>query len=240
MQDCIEALIGDIIDETDVYASVKEHTLRRKNSSRGKLSHEYAGTQLSQSSFIDMFRRKKTHNSLSPQEVTTVYQVLSNEVSAFKQDIISMADAKRLLSTCVIEQMNRNENDGRAETDDGYIFEKGRKCDFFLLMLEGRLEVDAGTESFRVTIGPWKPLAANALTQPNYVSDFNAIVSSPTCRYLKIFEEDYAAAKKGGLSQNSLDRRRESNEALVPAGSTNTSPVLEPMSVEISVRAPDT
>jgi len=227
LEDIIETLIGsEIVDETDIYASVKEHKLKKKLSSHSGLNgvdvSPRVSNKLSQSSFIDMFRRKKTHNSLSPQEVTTVYQVLRSDVAAFSQQNITIQDAKSLLSTCIIEQLNRGENDGRIETSDGLLYEKGKKCDFFLLVLEGRITVNAGTENFEVQLGPWKPLAGKALMGGEYISDFDASVTSETCRFLKIFYEDYASAQQGQLS------RKNSRTALVP-GSHESSPALNPV-----------
>jgi len=203
LEDVIEQLIGsDIIDESDVYTRTRSDSKGNKEGGKKLVERSPRNQQnLSQDSFIDMFRRRKTNNALSPQEVTTVYQVLSHEVPAFSPTKIDITNAKRLLRTCTIEQLNRGENDGRPETGDGLLYQKGRACDFFLLVLEGRLEVHAGAEDFHLEIGPWKTLGAKALLagDQDYVADFDARVISETARFLKIARPGYLAAREGSV-----------------------------------------
>lgn len=150
-----------------------------------------------------------------------------------------MVAAKQLLATCCIEQLNRGENDGRPETADGLLYEKGRVCDFFLLMLEGRLEVKAGAEQFHIELGPWKSVGSAALLKEDYVADFNACVVSETARFLKITRSDYRRALEGVFTHGGhlvashpipVQARQPSEEVLrgsVP-GSHLTPPSLAP------------
>lgn len=114
--------------------------------------------------FIDMFRRKKTHNSLTPTEINGIYEILRAKVPAFKPSEISSANAKRLLKAQVICEVD----------SDHVIYAKGVVAESLTLILEGHVDIVTSKENFVVEVGPWTPIATQALSAPGYLPDFNA------------------------------------------------------------------
>eukprot|EP00656_Telonema_subtile_P033873 TRINITY_DN3791_c0_g4_i4.p1 TRINITY_DN3791_c0_g4~~TRINITY_DN3791_c0_g4_i4.p1 ORF type:complete len:596 (+),score=156.60 TRINITY_DN3791_c0_g4_i4:115-1902(+) len=199
-----------------------------------------------QRQFIDMFRRKKTHNSLSPHEVTMIYQILIAKVPAFEPSKIPKAAVLHLLKGATIEEMS----------PENHLYEKGIPTNVFTLLLEGHVEIVCGQEGFMVEVGPWTPLGSKALSVPEYRPDFSATPRQGTVnaiKYLQISMETYerymnmdCAAPSTGSPDGHLQLPDTTSYAGIPAGalrsrnsSRNTSRVnvRTPTAVNIELEA---
>ena len=84
----------------------------------------------------------------------------------FKPELISEAVLQRILQQNVI--VNMKVSDPKAE--ESYIYRRGRACDYFILLVQGRVEVDIGQENMVFEGGPFiyfgvQALAGEALSQ---------------------------------------------------------------------------
>jgi len=73
------------------------------------------------------------------------------------------------------------------------IYRKGHRCDFFVLILQGKVRVRAGADGFESELGPWCYIGQKALVTDTFIPDFRAVPHGP-CRLLFIRRGDYNAA----------------------------------------------
>lgn len=84
-------------------------------------------------------------------------------VDAFKKDIISEAILRRLLNQDVFHNIKSK---GKLKDDPSlFIFTQGKAVDFFVLILEGRVEVTIGKEGLLFESGPFTYFGTQALVQ---------------------------------------------------------------------------
>lgn len=84
-------------------------------------------------------------------------------VDAFKKDIISEAILRRLLNQDVFHNIKSK---GKTKDDPSLlIFTQGKAVDFFVLILEGRVEVTIGKEGLLFESGPFTYFGTQALVQ---------------------------------------------------------------------------
>ena len=66
---------------------------------------------------------------------------------------------------------------GGNDSEDGNggpLYAKGQSCDYFTLILQGKVLVHAGSDDFESELGPWCYLGQKALTADPFVPDFKA------------------------------------------------------------------
>ena len=216
LEDVIEAVIKDeIVDETDNYIDVNDTQSRVK--SRGNARRP------NPTNFMKLFEHKHLEGyekRLSPSEINAIVAFLSVNVPEFKkiakyepgilrklvqmssleeQDddsydefdastLEKMEEANELLSTPGIHT--------KIESESRIIYSKGIPADFFILVLQGRVVVYAGSDDFESDIGPWCYLGQKALSlkpEFEYIPDFRAYRNGPV-RILRIRRSDYLSA----------------------------------------------
>ncbi|XP_064535096.1 unextended protein isoform X1 [Drosophila montana] len=158
LEDVIEELIqAEIVDETDVFVDNRTKTRR----SRYKKADFSAFAE----------RREAQTVHISPQLTLATFQYLSTAVEAFKKDVISEPILRRLLNQDVFHNIKSK---GKNKDDPSlFIFTQGKAVDFFVLILEGRVEVTIGREGLLFESGPFTYFGTQALVQ-------NVVVDSPT------------------------------------------------------------
>ncbi|XP_023163924.1 metal transporter CNNM2 isoform X2 [Drosophila hydei] len=158
LEDVIEELIqAEIVDETDVFVDNRTKTRR----SRYKKADFSAFAE----------RREAQTVRISPQLTLATFQYLSTAVDAFKKDVISEPILRRLLNQDVFHNIKSK---GKPKDDPSlFIFTQGKAVDFFVLILEGRVEVTIGREGLLFDSGPFTYFGTQALVQ-------NVVVDSPT------------------------------------------------------------
>jgi len=124
-----------------------------------------------------------------------------------------------LLESCPVIDQKRSAEVGDSEPDEvDWFYKKGQPADYMIMVLMGKVAVMAGRDNFRSEAGPWSVLGADALdikvgdgVSPNkpgaagaglnmdtpFVPDFNAFISSPEIRYIRISRENYRLALQG-------------------------------------------
>ncbi|XP_055605268.1 unextended protein-like [Uranotaenia lowii] len=152
LEDVIEELIqAEIMDETDVYTD-NRRKVRRDRTKRQDFT---------------VFAQGRDTNSqrlrISPQLTLATFQYLSTSVEAFKNDMVSETILRRLLGQDIVHHIKSK---GKDRNDPSmYIINRGKPVDFFVLILEGRVEVNVGKENLLFESGPFTFFGTQALIQ---------------------------------------------------------------------------
>ncbi|KAM7353562.1 metal transporter uex [Cochliomyia hominivorax] len=155
LEDVIEELIqAEIVDETDVFVDNRTKVKRNRNKK--------------QDFTVFAERRENQTIHISPQLTLATYQYLSTSIDAFKKEVISEQILRRLLNQDIVHSIKCK---GKEKDDPSlFIFQQGKPVDFFVLILEGRVEVTVGKESLLFESGPFTYFGTQALI-PNVVVD---------------------------------------------------------------------
>ncbi|XP_037958050.1 metal transporter CNNM4 [Teleopsis dalmanni] len=158
LEDVIEELIqAEIVDETDVYVDNRTKVRRNRNKK--------------QDFSVFAERRENQAIRISPQLTLATYQYLTTAVDAFKKEVISENILRRLLNQDIIHNIKCK---GKEKDDPSlFIYQQGKPVDFFVLILEGRVEVTVGKENLLFDSGPFTYFGTQALIQ-------NVVIDSPT------------------------------------------------------------
>ncbi|KAK0161510.1 hypothetical protein PV327_009972 [Microctonus hyperodae] len=164
LEDVIEELIqAEIMDETDVFTD--NRSKRKRLTTRPKMPD------------FTLFAEKKDSQRIhiSPQLTLAMFQYLSTTVPPFKPDTISETILRRLLKQDIINHIKVKSRE-KARNDAGaIIYQQGKPVDYFVLILEGRVEVTVGKENLTFESGPFTYFGCQALS-PN----IGVVVESPT------------------------------------------------------------
>ncbi|CAK1587465.1 unnamed protein product [Parnassius mnemosyne] len=152
LEDVIEEMIqAEIVDETDVISD---------NRTKKRLTRP-----LNKFQDLAAFAGHQAHRvHVSPQLVLAAFQFLNTSVDPFRPEMISETVLRRLLKQDVIQHIKLR---GDEEKNDPkrYVFQEGKPVDYFVLILEGRVEVTVGRENLVFEAGPFTYFGVQALTQ---------------------------------------------------------------------------
>ncbi|KAG5875811.1 hypothetical protein JTB14_017544 [Gonioctena quinquepunctata] len=151
LEDVIEELIqAEIMDETDVFtdnrSKRKRHAERRQD--------------------FTVFAEKREPSKtmrISPQLTLAAYQYLSTSVEPFHPNVISETILRRLLKQDIVMHIKKSK-EWRSDPAN-VIYDQGKSVDFFVIILEGRVEVTVGKESLMFEGGPFTYFGTQALVQ---------------------------------------------------------------------------
>ncbi|KAL6423178.1 hypothetical protein ACFW04_010093 [Cataglyphis niger] len=153
LEDVIEELIqAEIIDETDVFT---DNRSKRKRQVRAKMPTDFT-----------IFAEKKENQRIhiSPQLTLAMFQYLSTTVESFKPDVISETILRRLLKQDIIYHIKVKSREKAKSDPAAIIYQQGKAVDYFVLILEGRVEVTVGKENMMFESGPFTYFGSQALT----------------------------------------------------------------------------
>ncbi|XP_031628059.1 metal transporter CNNM2 isoform X2 [Contarinia nasturtii] len=223
LEDVIEEMIqAEIVDETDVY------TDNRNKKKRKVMSRKHDFTMFAAE------RRDVQRIHISPQLTLATFQYLSTTVDAFKNDCVSETILRRILTQDVIHHIKI-----KAKEKDNLsllIYEQGKPADYFVLILEGRVEVTVGQEHLLFECGPFTYFGTQALVQSvgvaespqqgslqslnldavmnqTFVPDYSVKAISDVI-YIAIKRTLYLAAKRATLMEKSKRYGGDSNEPI--------------------------
>jgi metal transporter CNNM len=217
LEDVIEAVIKDeIVDETDNYIDVNDAQSRVKSRGSARRPNPTNFMKLFEHKHFEGYERK-----LSPSEVNAVVAFLSVNVPEFKEIAkYEPGILRKLVQMSVLEDQNDSLGDEfdvnipeqnnasnillstpgihtAIESESRVIYSKGVPADSFILVLQGRVVIVAGSDNFESEIGPWCYLGQKALSSESdndYVPDFRAYSKSGPIRLLRIRRSDYISA----------------------------------------------
>ncbi|XP_056636356.1 unextended protein [Diorhabda sublineata] len=215
LEDVIEELIqAEIMDETDVFTD--NRSKRKRNAERRQDFTVFAEK-----------RGELNKIRISPQLTLAAFQYLSTSVESFHPNVISETILRRLLKQDIAVHIKKNKE---WRTDPAnVIYNQGKSVDFFVLILEGRVEVTVGKENLIFEGGPFTYFGTQALVQTvgiespsvttsamgsleslnidsllrhTFVPDYTVRASTEVL-YLKIKRSLYLAAKRATLMERS-------------------------------------
>ncbi|KAK7868301.1 hypothetical protein R5R35_013888 [Gryllus longicercus] len=159
LEDVIEELIqSEIVDETDVWTDNRSKRRRNEKTNRQDFT-------------VFAERRENQRIHISPQLTLATFQYLSTAVNAFKPDNISETILRRLLKQDVIYHIKVKNKEKARNDPQCIIYSQGKAVDYFVLILEGRVEVTVGRENMMFESGPFTYFGSQALTQNIGVAD---------------------------------------------------------------------
>uniref|UniRef100_H2MCA5 Metal transporter n=1 Tax=Oryzias latipes TaxID=8090 RepID=H2MCA5_ORYLA len=151
LEDIIEEIIkSEILDETDLYTD---------NKSKKKITHRERKQDFSAFKPSDNEMKVK----ISPQLLLAALRFLATEVEPFYQEQMSQKILLRLLKhPNVIQDLKYDDNNKRAP--EHYLFHRNKPVDYFILILQGKVEVEAGKEGMKFEAGPFSFYGMMSLT----------------------------------------------------------------------------
>ncbi|KAK2818107.1 hypothetical protein Q7C36_022040 [Tachysurus vachellii] len=188
LEDVIEEIIkSEILDETDLYTD---------NKTKKKITHRERKQDFS--AFKPMDNEMKV--KISPQLLLATLRFLATEVETFGLNQMSEKILLRLLKhPNVIQELKFNEKNKKAP--EHYLYVRNRPSDYFILILQGKVEVEAGKDGMKFESGGFSSYGMMALT------------ASP---------ENKSPPRPYGLNHSDSLNRSDRNEAInPPLGSSN-------------------
>lgn len=85
-------------------------------------------------------------------------------VESFKPDVISETILRRLLKQDIIYHIKVKSREKAKSDPAAIIYQQGKAVDYFVLILEGRVEVTVGKENMMFESGPFTYFGSQALT----------------------------------------------------------------------------
>ncbi|XP_043275571.1 unextended protein isoform X2 [Venturia canescens] len=152
LEDVIEELIqAEIMDETDVFT---DNRSKRKRLARPRPVQDFT-----------VFAEKKENQRIhiSPQLTLAMFQYLST-IDPFKPNTISETILRRLLKQDIIYHIKVKNREKARNDPAAVIYQQGKPVDYFVLILEGRVEVTVGKENLMFESGPFTYFGQQALS----------------------------------------------------------------------------
>ena len=165
LEDIIEEIIqSEIIDEDDI---VTDNRSKQKRLKKARYTKEKEVKM-----FMDPGDKKV---EIAPQISLAVFQFLSSSIEEFSPENMRTEVLKKLLTLDVF----RTARGGFKQDDlnNEVIVKRGMGYDFFLLIVEGKVDVEIGTEGYVFESGPFTCFGKAALTSLN---DINTMPKAKT------------------------------------------------------------
>ncbi|MEE6485940.1 hypothetical protein FKM82_014459 [Ascaphus truei] len=156
LEDVIEEIIkSEILDETDLYTD---------NRTKKKVAHREKKQDFSAFKQTDNEMKVK----ISPQLLLAMHRFLATEVDAFSPSQMSEKILLRLLKhPNVIQELKFD--DKNKKSPEYYLYQRNKPVDYFVLVLQGKVEVEAGKEGMKFEAGAFSYYGVMALiASPDY------------------------------------------------------------------------
>ncbi|KAG7275176.1 hypothetical protein CRUP_023764 [Coryphaenoides rupestris] len=141
LEDVIEEIIkSEILDETDLYT---DNRTKRRVSHHERKQQDFSIFKLSEN---------EMKVKISPQLLLATHRFLSTEVEPFKPAHLSEKILLRLIKhPSVVQDLKFDEKNKRAPQH--FLYQRNKPADYFLLVLQGRVEVEFGKEALKFENG---------------------------------------------------------------------------------------
>ncbi|XP_065528093.1 metal transporter CNNM1 isoform X2 [Lathamus discolor] len=141
LEDVIEEIIkSEILDETDLYTNNRK---KERVPHRGRKPQDFSIFRLSDS---------EMKVKISPQLLLATHRFMATEVEPFKSPYLSEKILLRLLKhPNVIQELKYDRKNKKAA--EHYLYQRNRPVDYFVLILQGKVEVEIGKEGLRFENG---------------------------------------------------------------------------------------
>ncbi|XP_055080121.1 metal transporter CNNM1-like [Periophthalmus magnuspinnatus] len=151
LEDVIEEIIkSEILDETDLYTD---------NRTKRRVSHH---EQKQQDFSIFKLNENEMKVKISPQLLLATHRFLSTEVEPFKSSHVSEKILLLLIKhPSVLQELKFDEKNKRAPQH--FLFQRNKPVDYFILILQGRVEVEFGKEALKFENGAFSYFGVPAI-----------------------------------------------------------------------------
>ncbi|XP_053548431.1 metal transporter CNNM2 isoform X2 [Bombina bombina] len=210
LEDVIEEIIkSEILDETDLYTD---------NRTKKKVTHRERKQDFSAFKQTDSEMKVK----ISPQLLLAMHRFLATEVDAFSPSQMSEKILLRLLKhPNVIQELKFD--DKNKKSPEYYLYQRNKPVDYFVLVLQGKVEVEAGKEGMKFEAGAFSYYGVMALTaSPVPLSLSRTFVVSRTESLAGSPAENKSPPRPCGLNHSDSLNRSDRIDAVTPTlGSSN-------------------
>ncbi|XP_047458546.1 metal transporter CNNM1 [Mugil cephalus] len=154
LEDVIEEIIkSEIVDETDLYT---DNRTKRRVSNHERKQQDFSIFKLAEN---------ELKVKISPQLLLATHRFLATEVEPFRPCHLSEKILLRLIKhPSVVQELKFNPKNKHAPQH--YLFQRNRPVDYFILILQGRVEVEIGKEALRFENGAFSYYGMPALIPP--------------------------------------------------------------------------
>uniref|UniRef100_A0A3B4AWY0 Metal transporter n=1 Tax=Periophthalmus magnuspinnatus TaxID=409849 RepID=A0A3B4AWY0_9GOBI len=151
LEDVIEEIIkSEILDETDLYTD---------NRTKRRVSHH---ERKQQDFSIFKLNENEMKVKISPQLLLATHRFLSTEVEPFKSSHVSEKILLLLIKhPSVLQELKFDEKNKRAPQH--FLFQRNKPVDYFILILQGRVEVEFGKEALKFENGAFSYFGVPAI-----------------------------------------------------------------------------
>ncbi|XP_032419260.1 metal transporter CNNM1-like [Xiphophorus hellerii] len=151
LEDVIEEIIkSEILDETDLYT---DNRTKRRVSHHERKQQDFSIFKLSEN---------EMKVKISPQLLLATHRFLSTEVEPFKPAHISEKILLRLIKhPSVVQELKFDEKNKQAQHH--FLFHRNKPVDYFILVLQGRVEVEFGKEALKFENGAFSYFGVPAI-----------------------------------------------------------------------------
>ncbi|KAM9345155.1 metal transporter CNNM1 [Symphorus nematophorus] len=154
LEDVIEEIIkSEIVDETDLYTDNRN---KRRVSNHERKHQDFSIFKLAEN---------ELKVKISPQLLLATHRFLATEVEPFRPCHLSEKILLRLIKhPSVVQELKFNPKNKHAPQH--YLFQRNKPVDYFVLILQGRVEVEIGKEALRFENGAFSYYGMPALIPP--------------------------------------------------------------------------
>ncbi|ROL49593.1 Metal transporter CNNM2 [Anabarilius grahami] len=209
LEDVIEEIIkSEILDETDLYTD---------NKTKKKIAHRDKKQDFSAFKPTDNELRVK----ISPQLLLATLRFLATEVESFSAAQMSEKILLRLLKhPNVIQELKYD--DKNKKMSEHYLFHRNKPVDYFILILQGKVEVEAGKEGMKFEAGAFSYYGVLALTSSPVPLSLSRTFVVSRAESLAGSPENKSPPRPFGLNHSDSLNRSDRIEAVTPTlGSSN-------------------
>ncbi|XP_067396382.1 metal transporter CNNM4 isoform X1 [Emydura macquarii macquarii] len=166
LEDVIEEIIkSEILDESDMYTD--NRTKKRVANQKNKRDF---------SAFKDPDNELKV--KISPQLLLAAHRFLATEVTLFTPTLVSEKILLRLLKyPDVIHELRFDEENKKSPQH--FLYQRNKPADYFILILQGKVEVEAGKENMKFETGAFSYYGVMALSPPPPTDHTPAVPERP-------------------------------------------------------------
>ncbi|XP_067277176.1 metal transporter CNNM2a isoform X2 [Pseudorasbora parva] len=209
LEDVIEEIIkSEILDETDLYTD---------NKTKKKIAHREKKQDFSAFKPTDNELRVK----ISPQLLLATLRFLATEVESFSTAQMSEKILLRLLKhPNVIQELKYD--DKNKKMSEHYLFHRNKPVDYFILILQGKVEVEAGKEGMKFEAGAFSYYGVLSLTSSPVPLSLSRTFVVSRAESLAGSPENKSPPRPFGLNHSDSLNRSDRMEAVTPTlGSSN-------------------
>ncbi|XP_038593419.1 metal transporter CNNM1 [Micropterus salmoides] len=154
LEDVIEEIIkSEIVDETDLYTDNRN---KRRVSNHERKQQDFSIFKLAEN---------ELKVKISPQLLLATHRFLATEVEPFRLCHLSEKILLRLIKhPSIVQELKFNPKNKHAPQH--YLFQRNKPVDYFVLILQGRVEVEIGKEALRFENGAFSYYGMPALIPP--------------------------------------------------------------------------